>query len=252
MISVLKGCSSVSRSANLLISARSMTEVRWVIESGVKWLDLKEPDFGSLGRPPLASILELTQLTIPPAMQVSIAGGELTEWSSELNETLASKLPSRFHIKLALANCLGTNWHEIVSRISKSLLHASQLILVHYADATRAIAPEWNEVIQVAYSLGCHYVLVDTHNKKLGGLLDYYSVARLKEMIQMAHEFRLSVALAGSLKLNQLESLTHLGAEWLGVRGAVCKNTERTGSICQDRLQQALSMFPTHSRNEPQ
>ena len=107
-------------------------------------------------------------------------------------------------------------------------------------------------MIEAARSLECRYVLIETHNKRTGGLLDHRSIDQLQESIQLAHDVGLSVALAGSLKLNQLELLTHLGAEWLGVRGALCQTNERTSSLCRDKLTKALSLFSTYSRNESQ
>lgn len=252
MAKVLKNLNLMPDTPNLLVSARSAIEAEWVIESGAKWLDLKEPEHGSLGRPKLETILELTRMEISSDLHVSVAGGELAEWPFELDELLAAALPRRFHLKLALAYCNGKKWQETAGRISQSLKHPTQLILVHYADATDACSPDWTEVIEAARSLECRYVLIDTHNKRTGGLLDHCSIDQLKVLIQLAHEVGLSVALAGSLKLNQLELLTHLGAEWLGVRGAICQTNARTSSLCRDKLTKALSLFPTYSRNESQ
>ena len=252
MARVLKNLNWMPEPPNLLVSARSAIEAEWVIESGAKWLDLKEPEHGSLGRPKLETILELTRMEIASDVHISVAGGELAEWPFELDESLAAILPLRFHLKLALANCNGKKWQETAERISRSLKHPSQLILVHYADTTEACSPDWTDVIEAARSLECRYVLIDTHNKRTGGLLDHRSIDQLQESIQLAHDVGLSVALAGSLKLNQLELLTHLGAEWLGVRGALCQTNERTSSLCRDKLTKALSLFSTYSRNESQ
>ncbi len=252
MATVWKNLNVMPETSKLLVSARSAIESEWVIESGAKWLDLKEPDYGSLGRPKLETILELTRMEISSDLQVSVAGGELGEWPFELDEALAGILPVRFHLKLALANCNGKKWQETARRISQSLKHPSQLILVHYADSAEAHSPDWTQVIEAARSLDCRYVLIDTHNKRTGGLLDHFSLARLRELIQLARDAGLSVALAGSLKLTQLESLTHLGAEWLGVRGCVCQTNERTSSLCRDKLKTALSLLPTYSKNESQ
>jgi len=232
----------------LLISARSLQESKSTIAAGGKWLDLKEPSLGSLGRPSLELIFEVLELDIPESIQVSIAGGELKDWTLDLDDRLASKLPARAYLKVALSDCNGTEWLCIAKRISLALVRRSQLILVHYADAQNANAPSWCEVIESASSLGGKYVLIDTYRKESGGLLDHCSMERLREMIESARARKLVVALAGSLKLDQLQSLSNLQPGWVGVRGAICSGMERTGDLCPDRLEQALAIFSSLSQ----
>ena len=231
----------------LLVSARSIVESKLIIASGAGWLDLKEPSFGSLGRPSLELIFSILELDIPKTVQVSVAGGELVSWTADLDGALAAKLPARTYLKLALADCRGTDWKKIAERISRALIRRSQLILVHYADTENSRSPLWQEVIETTKSLSGKFVLIDTHCKKSGGLLEHYSLEQLEEMIVSAKQLKLGVALAGSLKLDQLPSLSKLHADWLGVRGAVCQETQRTGDLCSDRLQQAVALFPACS-----
>jgi len=227
----------------LLVSARSTTESKSIIAAGGKWLDIKEPSFGSLGRPSLELIFSIFELGIPESVQISVAGGELRDWSDDLDDLLAAKLPARAYLKLALAGCQDVAWRNIAERISRSLVRRSQLILVHYADFVNSKAPGWQEVIETAKSLGGRYLLIDTHGKDSGGLLDHYSYEQLERMIDTAKLQNLGVALAGSLKLDQLQSLSNLHADWLGVRGAVCKEAQRTGELCENRLKQALDLL---------
>ena len=230
-------------SPGLLVSARSMAESKSVLAAGAMWLDIKEPAFGSLGRPPLELIFSILEMDIPEGVQVSIAGGELNDWTLEFDFQLAAKLPARAYLKLALAGCAGSAWKESVERISRALVRRSQLILVHYADTALSRSPTWQEILETTKSLGGKFVLIDTHCKKSGGLMDHYSLEQLEKMIHDAKQLKLGVALAGSLKLAQLQSLSKLQADWLGVRGAVCQDTQRTSDICLDRLRQALSLI---------
>jgi uncharacterized protein (UPF0264 family) len=227
----------------LLVSARTLEEAVCLVESGTHWLDLKEPSLGSLGRPSISLVQQLLRMEIPDDVHVSVAGGELKDWSPQLSSDLAAILPRRFHLKLALADCKGVDWVELASQVSRSMLEPSQLILVHYADSDHVEAPDWQSVVEASRALGCRFVLIDTCNKKSGGLLDLKSPNELREMIRLAAGFQLGVALAGSLKLDQLKSLSDVGAQWLGIRGAVCKNADRTSALCQHLLHQAVSMF---------
>ena len=234
----------------LLVSARSIAESRIIVDSGARWLDLKEPTLGSLGRPSLELVFAIFALDLPKTVQLSVAGGELLSWTVDLNHMLAAKLPARAYLKLALADCRDIEWLEVTEQISLALVRRSQLILVHYADTTDSRSPHWQEVIETSKALGGKFVLIDTHNKTLGGLLDHYSLAQLEKMVGVAKQLSLGVALAGSLKLEQLPSLSNIGADWLGVRGAVCLDTDRTGELCLDRLQRAIALFAAGSSTE--
>lgn len=231
----------------LLVSARSIVESKLIVSSGVGWLDVKEPSLGSLGRPSLELIFSILELDIPKTVQVSVAGGELVSWTEDLDDLLAAKLPARTYLKLALANCSGIDWQRIAERISRALVRRSQLILVHYADTENSRSPQWQEVIETAKSLSGKFVLIDTHCKKSGDLLAHYSLEQLEKMIGSAKQIKLGVALAGSLKLEQLLILSNLQVDWLGVRGAVCQETQRTGDLCSDRLRQAVALLPACS-----
>jgi (5-formylfuran-3-yl)methyl phosphate synthase len=232
----------------LLISARTLQESKCIIEAGCKWLDLKEPFLGSLGRPSHELIFQVLELEIPESVQVSIAGGELRNWTLDLDDNLAAKLPARAYLKLALSECNGMDWQNIAKRISNALVRRSQMILVHYADAPKVNAPSWSEVLGAANSLGGKYVLMDTYSKESGGLLEHYSIDKLGEMIEVARARKLGVALAGSLKLEQLPALSRLQSDWVGVRGAVCQGTNRTGDLCPGRLRDALAIFHSPSK----
>lgn len=230
-------------SPGLLVSARSLAESRLVISAGAKWLDLKEPSLGSLGRPSLELVFSILELDIAESMQISVAGGELKDWSEELDHLLSSKLPARAYLKLALADCDGTDWQIVAERISRSFVRRSQLILVHYADFRQSKSPSWFDVIETTKALGGRFILIDTHNKKMGGLFDHYSTRQLNEMISEANQRKLGVALAGSLTIDQLAMLSRSRAGWLGVRSAICTDADRTSGICPDRLRLALELF---------
>lgn len=239
----------------LLVSARSVDEARLVLQHDNVWLDLKEPSAGSLGRPSIETIEDFLSLTHSNPAPSSIAAGELVQWTDELSTNLAAKLPPHCFIKFGLSNAK-PGWADTLAQIGTTLHRRQQMILVHYADWQAAQCPDWIQTLRTAEMLDCRYVLVDTYDKSNGGLLDHLSIERLESMIQIANAKNLAVALAGSLQANQLGSLMNVGAAWLGFRGAVCENRERTSTLCKNKLQSLCSEFTNHvmsdhhSRNE--
>ena len=242
----------------LLVSVRSVAEARLVLQHDNVWLDLKEPSAGSLGRPSIETIEDFLSLTRSNPAPTSIAAGELVQWTDNLSATLAAKLPPHCFIKFGLSNAKNAkpDWADSLAQIGKTLHRRQQMILVHYADSEAAQCPDWIQTLRTAEMLDCRYVLVDTYDKSSGGLLDHFSIERLESMIQIANAKNLAVALAGSLQANQLGSLMNVGAAWLGFRGAVCENQERTSTLCKNKLQSLCSEFKNHvtydhhSRNE--
>jgi uncharacterized protein (UPF0264 family) len=239
----------------LLVSARSVAEARLVLHHENVWLDLKEPSAGSLGRPSIETLEDFLSLTHSNPAPTSIAAGELVQWTDDLSASLAAKLPPHCFIKFGLSHAK-PDWSDSLAQIGKVLHRRQQMILVHYADSEAAQCPDWIQTLRTAEMLDCRYVLVDTYDKSGGGLLDHFSIERLVSMIQIAKAKNLAVALAGSLQANQLGSLMKVGAAWLGFRGAVCENQERTSTLCKNKLQSLCSEFTNyvmidhHARNE--
>ena len=239
----------------LLVSARSVDEARLVLQHNNVWLDLKEPSAGSLGRPSLETLVDFLSLTQSIPAPTSIAAGELIQWTDDLSASIAAKLPTHCLIKFGLSHAK-PDWADTLAQIGKILHRRQQMILVHYADSKAARCPDWIQTLRTAEMLDCRYVLVDTYDKSGGGLLDHFSTEQLESMIQIANAKNLAVALAGSLQANQLGSLMNVGAAWLGFRGAVCENQQRTSTLCKNKLQALCSEFTNHvmsdhhSRNE--
>lgn len=220
----------------LLVSARSLAEAQRVMRYDGIWLDLKEPSRGSLGRPSNETIEEFIALSHSNSAKISIAGGELSEWSNAMSSEIASILPPHCYIKFGLSH-YQPSWIEKLAGLTRSLSAPEQLILVHYADHISSGCCDWDQTLQAAQQLGCRYVLVDTFDKSQGGLLDHYPIEQIRRMIQIADSKNLGVALAGSLQVEQLASLMHLGAHWLGFRGAVCVAGQRTSELSDQKLQ---------------
>jgi len=207
-----------------------------VVKQENVWLDLKEPSSGSLGRPAAEIIRDFLSLTHLNPTRISIAGGELNEWTDDLSASMASILPAHCCLKFGLSHCSG-DWIKRLAGIRSNLVRREQLILVHYADSATAKCPDWTQLVHAAERLDGRYVLVDTFDKTCGGLLDHYTHEQLVGMIQFANSKNLEVALAGSLQVEQLRSLMQVGASWLGFRGAVCETEQRTSRLCNSKLQ---------------
>lgn len=233
------------RTAGLLVSVQNNSELLVALKAGVRWIDVKDPSRGALGRPEIdvaKGIRRVMTDSNATDLHFSIALGELNETASDELVQYASSFDERTVFKIALANCLDQpDWQTIATTLAKGIGAPHRLILVHYADATQSVSPSWTEVLRVATELGSKYLLIDTWEKKGSRLSDFYAKDTLQFMIADANGVGIKVAIAGSLSLEDLRELSMVGAEWIGVRRAVCKGPLRSDSICETKVRNAIS-----------
>lgn len=245
-----------------LVSIRSLAELQIAMEQDLPWIDLKEPSRGSLGRPDQEVAWSIYQeflrrmANAPVRPSFSIALGELIDSTDEVLQDYCRPYGGDVYWKIALAGCNAhSGWQDPVAHLVQSISKPSQWILVHYADAEKANAPTWDDILQVSKALECEYILVDTWEKRGGSLLDIVRVDTLKHMAAHSHAMGLQMAMAGSLRKSQLSALWGLGASYLGFRGDLCEGQTRTARIGADSLQQLCDAFrqfseSTHPRTE--
>lgn len=225
----------------LLVSVRDCAEIAPAIAGGCEILDFKDPARGALGRvddATLGTVLEYCQqysVTIP----LSMALGELCEWRTE-QESL--KLPSEItYLKMGLSQCSGSrrwisDWQNLIQRIKESSEHQHQWIAVAYADWKRADSLSPYEILETASENRCAGLLIDTFSKQNGRLLDLLSPETLGEIIELARASQLKIALAGSLRIQDLEILSDLAPDIIGIRGAACLGHSRTSVIQESAI----------------
>jgi (5-formylfuran-3-yl)methyl phosphate synthase len=226
-------------SPSLLVSFQNAAELLVCGEDAPSWLDLKNPSRGPLGCPELdqaEDFLEAVRMlpTTAGRRTTSLALGELHERSWSGMEAVIAKFD---YAKVALSACEpDRDWPNQLEPLRSMLSQPSRLVLTYYADRSLAGCPDWTNVIQSARTFGSQYLLIDTFDKAAGRLWTWLSRGELQDMIAQAQAAGLQVALAGSLKLGELGAAFELGAEIVGVRGAVCEFASRLSPISRDKV----------------
>lgn len=247
--------STISR---LLISVNTVEEFEIAFDSKVPWIDFKDPRDGALGQPSLGIVRDSARRFAEimgrefdgfrgADFQWSIAGGELFDWAKPCDWTTANRvrieaLGDHGAIKWGLAGCqVRSDWRDHFAALVEGLPRKEQAILAHYADYQRVGAPDWNEVFSVAQKMGLRRILIDTAIKDGKGLLDHLSIQRLIEIVDHVHRAGMEIAIAGSLRLEGLEKVRRLGADWIGLRGGVCSDpNDRNSPVARDRIEQVM------------
>lgn len=221
--------------AELLVSVRDASEAAAAAAGGAHWVDVKEPNRGSLGRPEAATIWQVVK-QLAGRVPVSVALGELAE-KPRLNATDRAALVGVRRVKVGLAGCRDLPaWAEVLRSLASSLPPTTSMVAVHYADWRTCRAPGPEEVLELAGQLGCSALLVDTYDKRAGRLFDWFTEASLAELLTAARAADLSCVVAGSLTAADFGDAIATGADILAVRGAACRDGDRAAQLCSERV----------------
>jgi len=100
-----------------------------------------------------------------------------------------------------------------------------------YADYRRFGGLDPQTIVRVARDSDAALVMLDTAIKDGASLFDALDEAELAAFASAARAAGLGVALAGSVGLRHLAALRRIGADVVGIRGAVCRGGDRRGTI---------------------
>jgi len=118
-----------------------------------------------------------------------------------------------------------------------------------YADHLRFGGLSPQEVLSAAVMAQCDYVMLDTLTKDGLTLFDHLTRREVGEFCASAHSQGLKVALAGSLQVEHLPALAEMQPDFIGVRGAICENSNRGGAICPRRTRAFADAATVASRS---
>lgn len=224
----------------LLVSVINCDEAEEAIEGGADILDLKNPEEGSLGAAHPKLISELCY-QFGHILPVSVAVGDFPHLpnSAALAALCAADMGADY-IKIGL---LGSHSEQqainLLANISDALAWRSnkaKLVAAAYADYQKVgtlnpcLLPR---VARQANFAGC---MIDTLDKQGKCLFDFMHSDQVKTFIAECRRYGLMSALAGSLKPCHVDVLKMLEPDIVGVRGAVCRDGIRTGSIDRQRV----------------
>lgn len=97
-----------------------------------------------------------------------------------------------------------------------------------YADAHRIGCVNPLALPDIARRSGSDAAMLDTAIKDGTRLFDHVSPEACAEFVRLAHGAGLLAALAGSVRTADLATLTRIGTDIVGVRGAVCEGATAT------------------------
>lgn len=231
----------------VLISPVSLEEAKIAWESGSDIIDIKNVKEGSLGasfpwviREVIASIPDknvvfsatLGDLPYKPGTAALAALGAVSCGVKYVKAGL--KGPKNF--------AEGCDVMRAVVRTCKDFDPNVILVTAGYADYRRFDGLDPLVLVDIAVESQSDLVMLDTLYKDGNTLFDAMTEAELGLFVQRAHQNGLKVALAGSVRADQLDALSRIGTDIVGVRGAVCSSYDRATTIDSSMAREFISV----------
>jgi (5-formylfuran-3-yl)methyl phosphate synthase len=216
----------------LLVSVVNKAEALESIRGGAHILDVKNPKEGSLGANFPRVIKQVREVT-PKTLEVSATIGDLPNLPGTASlAALGAAVSGVDYVKVGLFGVKtseeATTLMTEVVRAVKEYDSGLRTIASGYADFRYVGCVNPLELPEVAHKAGADGVLVDVKIKNgKTNLFSFRNDENLKELVNNAHDCNLLAALAGSLDTQDILRVHNLGADIIGVRGAVCTKKDR-------------------------
>ncbi len=237
---------------DLLVSVRSAEEAAAAVEGGAMLIDIKEPARGSLGRAD-TRVMRAVIDAVAGRRPVSAALGEWAEDQERIPDLALT------YVKWGLAGCArNPAWRKcLFSPLPPGGEGPGvrglppQVVLVAYADWECAQAPSVDDVFALAQEHPGSVMLVDTHCKDANNvirkerptLLDWLPCEWIVDLCGRCRDARVKIALAGSLGVSEIRALLPARPNWFAVRGAVCADGDRRGSVQVEKVRQLVALL---------
>ena len=209
-----------------LVSVRSPEEVPVALSGGADIVDVKEPREGALGAvDPTVIAAIVRSVAGRRAVSATIGDCELDEAPPRVEETAAIGVD---YVKIGL---FGVASAPAMSALERCAASGIRLIAVMFAD----LSPRWDQIRLLAEA-GFFGIMLDTADKRHGGLREHLAPRDLAEFLSQARAHGLLAGLAGSLREADAKALLPLAPDVLGFRGALCGDGERGGTLHSGRV----------------
>ena len=241
-------CKEIKKRIKLLISIRSIEEVKVVNGLNIDIIDLKEPKNGPIG---MLDFIDVKKIVL--ALRDNNFCGKIST-TFELNdgnlsgadiakiENLGSVGLDYIKVGVSADGNTWTNlkkFTESLSKIKNRVLE-NKLILVlmitdkHSFKFVKNISPS-----MVGKFSG---IMIDTLDKENGSVFDIVNFTELSIIKKFALENNIDFGIAGSLDVSHTSLINQLQPSWAGYRGGVCLK-KRSGLLSRVRLKNLIDSF---------
>lgn len=228
----------------MLASVSSLKETRLILKTSVDIIDLKQPEQGALGALSTDLVKQIVQ-EVNHQKPVSATVGDLPMDPELLSNAVTAMADTGVnYIKIGFFP--GGDWPGTLLKLAQISQKGHLLIAVLFADT----CPELS-LIQSLKNAGFTGVMLDTMDKSKGSLTQIMSAPEIHAFVNASKDTKLLCGLAGSLKKEDIPKLLNLEADYLGFRGALCEQHNRTAQLEHNSINTILHYFEHTSPSLP-
>ena len=219
----------------MLASVTNVDEALMALGAGVEMIDLKNPAAGALGALDHVLVKNIVQ-AIDHQGVVSATIGDLPMQSKLIVDATQAML--RAGVDIVKIGFFGQSFHEQCLEALHDLAAKNKLIAVMFADES----PNLKLLHEIAKA-GFFGVMLDTAHKNGKHLLNHMSIDQLSLFVKDAKVQGLEVGLAGSIQAIHVKELINIHPSYLGFRGALCEQSNRTSHLAIEKMVSIKSML---------
>jgi uncharacterized protein (UPF0264 family) len=209
----------------------NVQEASEAIAGGADIIDVKNPREGALGANFPWVIKQIIELT-PKNVQVSCALGDVPNLPGSVSlAALGAATLGVDYIKVGLYG-FKTSQEAVyllqnVTKAAKEVNPKIKVAAAGYADSQRIGVLDPMQIPEVAFKAKADVAMLDTGVKDGKSLFAFLTAEQLKDFTKKSHKLGLEVAMAGSLRKEDLPIIYSCGADIAGLRGAACTGSDR-------------------------
>ena len=220
----------------MLASVSNCFEVDKLLTAGVDIIDLKDPSRGALGAVS-TEIAHKVVKQVNRSKPVSATIGDLVN-PEEIDEAITRM--SGTGVDIVKVGLFTETMDSRVLQVLESHARAGvDLVLVFFADTVFSTG----DFFKIA-NAGIRGVMLDTANKQSGSLTSILDSSQIRNFINHAHRYSLWAGLAGSLRAGDIGKLLACDPDYLGFRGAICRDKQRNNAIDINALNHIRQLIP--------
>jgi dihydroneopterin aldolase len=204
----------------MLASVRSLDEALIALENGADLIDLKEPSRGALGALDHAAVRICVQ-AIGGRRPVSATIGDLPSMDPQVMTTAVERMAATGVDFIKIGFFSHPRAFECAIALSK-LASRARLVAVMFADEPYDLA-----LVDELARNGFAGAMLDTAHKAGKTLRDWRTGNELEEFVTRSRSRGLLTGLAGSLRQEDIPPLLATVPDYLGFRGALCRDGDR-------------------------
>lgn len=224
----------------MLASVTSPEEAQIVLQAGADIIDLKNPAHGALGALAPATIRTIVT-RFGTAAPLSATIGDLPMQPALIHDAVAATADYGVdYVKIGLFD--DPQRADCIRALQPLCAQGIRIVIVMFADRRPDV-----DLLPLIAASGCAGVMLDTADKQAGGLRSCLYETQLADFVARSKALNLLTGLAGSLSRADIAPLLTLAPDYLGFRGALCTQSQRTAQLDPAAVAEVRALIPKDS-----